>query len=453
MNLKTKRKGKKKPHAPVTPEKIREGEASPEGNGKVTSIAEAIGAPKDVAWGVYHHLPIKSILTLREVSKNQQSTIDEYLEWVVGAMAQRYLAPASNHKEEAAAFLKEIQSNPPPEDQTILDTLANYYQQKNVAWFNQMRAEASDIRKLVATSPEDISAAAKSFTEKVQAWMLTTVKRFVDPATPPFIILALGSFARKEMAPYSDMDFVVICDPKDEAKVKPVLEAYTKIMRQNLLDRDGGFSVDDVTGNIFSPEGFKQNSGRDTLLLYQNSPKAMELYQRFLSSHQQRAMKSDMPSEIVMTAEGLLKTFNSRFPPSSRPFFKPKLSKVKSSVNVKKHFLEPLLTPISMLAEYSHLANPDTPEQLNTPDRLTAYIDDKKLRAKMLGHFDYFFRLRYLLHNKRGKEDDELVVTDAEWQDFEKRLETFRKDYKEYIKFIKKKVSEIREAKKPKTKD
>lgn len=345
----------------------------------------------------------------------------------------------SGDNKEIETFSEEMKANSLPENQMITETFQDNHQQKNAEWFAQMRQEASQIRSSVSPIPEDISAGAKAFTEEVQTWMIKTLKHFIDPSSPPFVILALGSFARKEMAPYSDMDFIVICEPENEAKIQPMLEAYGKAMRQNLLDRHGGFNIDDVTGSISSPEGFVKKPGRDALLIYQSSPEAKALYEKFQLSQRNKASKSDNLSLIVDKSKELLNTFNVKF-----------LSKRKrplSQANVKKDFLEPILTPIAMLAEYYDLQNGSDPDVLTTAERLNKYIDDKNLSKRMLNHFDYFLKLRYMLHNESGKENDELLITDKKWQDFKKRAESFRKDYEDYVKFIKKKTQALKKLK------
>ncbi|KAF8578959.1 hypothetical protein K439DRAFT_1638445 [Ramaria rubella] len=153
-------------------------------------------------------------------------------------------------------------------------------------FIEERKVEATELRnnfkKAVQSQPDKqhIHSAISTFSSGIVQWLqkccdvlLSENYLHLNPKEEPFEIIALGSFARGEMAPYSDLDITAVTNGSEETanKIETVLsDLFYKPLRVNLKvdgQGNGGFTTDESSGrSCVTVNGFVQTSKHYNLL-------------------------------------------------------------------------------------------------------------------------------------------------------------------------------------------
>ena len=283
---------------------------------------------------------------------------------------------------------------------------------------------------------------SQGYTVAAQEWLQWVISEGVriygDPRIPAFEVLGLGSFARGEMAPHSDVDIVfILSDALDGDQEKAFVE-LRDFLGNNLFgklnDQDGGITIDDVTGSSSTPESFTSSrmSGRDA---------------RKVMSHGDGTLGQEVDAkydENGVHQNALLKVQQNR----DFGWYKIEgiLSGKRTSIDIKKDLLAFVNVAMNILADHHASKGNDIP--LHTVDRLGAAsgwghkqlgkamtstpgrFSKRKgtLASRMQAHYKTLLGWRQRLHTERGKEDDHFTPSKEEMA----LLTVMFKDFKEF---------------------
>jgi hypothetical protein len=285
----------------------------------------------------------------------------------------------------------------------------------------QLQESASNIRadaRDALIGRQNATSVGQQLAGGAEAWVRTSLEMLMPTDAPAYIVVALGSFARMEMALFSDTDMVLICEEKDTVVLKQLMAAYGA-MRTRINEGNKAFLHDPVIGDVFSVDDFARagftDKPPDLRLIHARPSGAIELYKQVLAKRQ---------SPNVGT---LLKSALTNLPAA------PKIDLSENEFHVKDLVLKPIITPIALLANIDQRRDPSTAEP--TVARLRAAKDSSA--AKMAEHFEFFLNLRHRLHAEAGSERDIIVKGGKLWSpEVANALSRFGTDYPGYLAYI-----------------
>jgi len=302
---------------------------------------------------------------------------------------------------------------------SLLDAEIDLQMSKHPA-IKDFQQSTGDIRAgaMAALQGHAATAVAEKVTGSAEDWVRTSLDKLMPADAPAYIVIALGSFARKEMALFSDTDMVLVCEEQDTAMLKGLMAAYGA-MRTRINEGNQAFSHDPVIGDVFSVDAFAKagftDKPPDMRLIHARPSGAEKLYAQVIAKRRTPEVHGRLKNALKNLPEG------------------PKIDLSSKEFHIKDLVLKPIITPIALLWNSDERKDPSVAEP--TSVRLRAAKDARA--TKMADHFEFFLNLRYRLHAAAGSENDKLVKDGKLWSsEVEKALTTFGADYPQYVAYI-----------------
>jgi predicted nucleotidyltransferase len=325
-------------------------------------------------------------------------------------------------------------SSPGPQDISGADDQGTASAQQTPPWAAAALKSAAMARAVAKwlLGQNNVIKVSEYFTKDAKDWVEETIdsnpelraaRDRVVAAGIRFTVVLLGSYSRNEMAPYSDMDFIVLAERED-----PLVEEFGRRLNslQAVNAHHGGFSMDPAIDGLYqtTPAGLVQRAqNRDMAVAYESAPGVgAELFNQFLEGRRSAVTNAALLNAVETARRNRWDAIGhpkrSILASEKKPDFDDK------EINVKNDLLRFLITTTAPLVEYCERTQQGAPSppmptverirwlaQYGPPDLQKAL--NKGLAKKLIADFEALQAMRYELHFKNGSEVDVFRVRDV----------------------------------------